>query len=106
MVVDTYCICKCHQIIIARRMDISQQGWIILMVILPADVGFGDYLDYNYVSGEVHLLRGPVLRFKLHLDNMPAAFAANVGRTLPFNELEGPTTFHYPNLGEGLPDYE
>lgn len=107
LVVDTYCICECHQVIIARRMDISQQGWVILVVILPADIGFGDYLDYNQAKGEFHLLRGPVLRFKLHTDCMPPAFVAEVVRTLPANNPNGEAThFYYPDPNGEPPNHE
>ena len=102
MAVDVYDApgCTCHTIILARQMDTHHavRAWLLYFTKKTRLVSFGDYLEYAPDKGELHIVRTDKLKFRIHLELMPAAFAARLIEELPYIDMYG------REVNYGVPD--
>jgi hypothetical protein len=107
-VVEVFEPCPCHTAIVVRRNDLRH--WVILFVRNPAHIRFGDIiqgkpsevgpLDGGYVesfgSGLFWLVRGPTLRFRLIIDDIPPNLGEKLLEEIPC-ETDSSEDSSFPN---------
>ena len=100
IVVDDYEPCPCHTIVLTRGIDTihSYRAWVILNVINPCQVGFGDRIDYDYNKNEAYLVRNEKLKFKLQLDKILVKHRILLSESLPYAEMYNEISILFPDI--------